>query len=334
MCTCGCRAPMNNCPMGPTVTGCDEHGKARRVHRAGHGPRAGPRRLRRASMAARTFSPRPSTRASIGWPGSFPYAIGVTGAVVIGLVARRWSRRAAAAAEAWRREAPRMRHSGRDWTMSSATSIDRRRPGLQTPPGEAGEETRPADAGFHVGHFFVLLSLIAATVAVIMTRDNPPQHLILISLTVGAAGLAAHGFYSMLAPFAFAAGRVAPSNRSASGFARISSGRRLSRSDRSKSWNSTVRWGSCPRRTSTRWRAGLRARAIGIDEQLDSGGYREIIERDLAARIGRSPSRSTADGSTTPSAARAKQTGWCECGVPNDQDARFCKACGSRLGAA
>jgi hypothetical protein len=100
--------------------------------------------------------------------------------------------------------------------MSSATSIDRRRPGLQTPPGEAGEETRPADAGFHVWHFFVLLSLIAATVAVIMTRDNTPQHLILLSLAVGGVGLASYGVYRMLAPFAFGEAAGAADRRAAS----------------------------------------------------------------------------------------------------------------------
>lgn len=217
--------------------------------------------------------------------------------------------------------------------MSSATSIDRRRPGLQTPPGEAGEETRPADAGFHVGHFFVLLSLIAATVAVIMTRDNTPQHLILLSLAVGGVGLASYGVYRMLAPFAFGegAGAVEPI------------GERL-RADLEREKTLVLRsikelefdhaMGKLSPKDFEEMSGRLRARAIGIIKQLDSGGYREIIERDLAARIGRSPSRSTADGSTTPSAACAKQTGWCECGVPNDQDARFCKACGSRLGAA
>jgi hypothetical protein len=217
--------------------------------------------------------------------------------------------------------------------MSSATSIDRRRPGLQTPPGEAGEETRPADAGFHVWHFFVLLSLIAATVAVIMTRDNTPQHLILLSLAVGGVGLASYGVYRMLAPFAFgeAAGAVEPI------------GERL-RADLEREKTLVLRsikelefdqaMGKLSPKDFEEMSGRLRARAIGIIKQLDSGGYREIIERDLAARIGRSPSRSPAAGSTTPSAARAKQTGWCECGVPNDQDAQFCKACGSRLGAA
>ena len=51
-------------------------------------------------------------------------------------------------------------------------------------------------------HFFVLLSLVGATVAVVMSRQNTPEHLVLISLTVGAAGAAAMALYRMLAPLA------------------------------------------------------------------------------------------------------------------------------------
>ncbi len=48
----------------------------------------------------------------------------------------------------------------------------------------------------------MLASLLAATVAVVMSRRSTPEHLILMSLTIGAAGLAAAGFYRMLAPLA------------------------------------------------------------------------------------------------------------------------------------
>src|SRR6186713_3088303 len=64
------------------------------------------------------------------------------------------------------------------WTMSSETSTD----------------------GFHASHFFVLLSLMAATVAVVMARPSAPENLVLISLTIGAAGLAAMFFYRTVAP--------------------------------------------------------------------------------------------------------------------------------------
>jgi hypothetical protein len=68
--------------------------------------------------------------------------------------------------------------------------------------------TKPAqrsdadDAGFKPWHFFVLASLIAATVAVVMSRQATPEHLILISATIGAAGVAAAAVYRMLVPLA------------------------------------------------------------------------------------------------------------------------------------
>ena len=63
----------------------------------------------------------------------------------------------------------------------------------------------------------------------------------------------------------------------------------------------------------------LRSRAMSIMKQLDDrGGYRDVIERELASRM----------------KARAQRTGVCRCGTRNDADARFCKSCGSRLGAA
>ena len=91
--------------------------------------------------------------------------------------------------------------------MSSATSIDKVLPpeGGSHKPGETrgfrlqAEET---PAPFRVWHFFVLVSLLAATIAVVLARQATPEHLILLSLTIGAAGAAGVGVYRMLAPLA------------------------------------------------------------------------------------------------------------------------------------
>ncbi len=56
------------------------------------------------------------------------------------------------------------------------------------------------DPGFRPWHFFVLAALAAATVAVLMSRQSTPAHLILISITIGSAGAAAAAFYRMLVP--------------------------------------------------------------------------------------------------------------------------------------
>ena len=100
--------------------------------------------------------------------------------------------------------------------MSSATSIDR---SLRAKPGRvrlkpdttASGGAKPNapktdaqgdDAGFRPWHFFVLASLMASTAAVVLARQATPEHLVLISLTIGAAGAAAAGFYRMRAPLA------------------------------------------------------------------------------------------------------------------------------------
>ena len=73
--------------------------------------------------------------------------------------------------------------------------------------------------------------------------------------------------------------------------------------------------------------ARLRSRALGIMRQLEAGSsaYREVIEKELAQRIGRP---------VAPPPASAAATITCACGTKNDRDARFCKSCGKKLKAA
>jgi hypothetical protein len=80
--------------------------------------------------------------------------------------------------------------------------------------------------------------------------------------------------------------------------------------------------------------ARLRARAVGIMKQLDAGPsvYRAIIEKELAARIGKSPSLpSTSKPDLQVGRAASQSVAVCACGTSNDADARFCKSCGTKL---
>jgi cytochrome c-type biogenesis protein CcmH/NrfF len=100
MCTCGCRAPMDNCPMSPNCHGLRElepkldeflgQGMDREQVRAAFVAWHGGQDILTAPID-KGFN-------RLAW--LFPYLIGVTGAVTIGLVARRWSRHDAPAAEA------------------------------------------------------------------------------------------------------------------------------------------------------------------------------------------------------------------------------------------
>ncbi|HTI38659.1 MAG TPA: zinc ribbon domain-containing protein [Vicinamibacterales bacterium] len=181
------------------------------------------------------------------------------------------------------------------------------------------EPERSTEAAFHPWHFFVLLSLIAATVAVLLSRQSAPEHLVLISLAIGAAGLAAFACYRMIAPLAL------PD---------IDGGQALSaglRADLEREKALTLRsikelefdraMGKLSPQDFDEMAHRLRARAMGIIKQLDDGAdYRGVIERELAAR--------------TAKTARRPRPHACACGTRNDPDARFCKSCGSRLEAS
>jgi hypothetical protein len=192
--------------------------------------------------------------------------------------------------------------------MSSATSTN-------------ATSTDSAREGFTVGHLFVLLALMAATIAVVLSRPATPESLVLISLTIGAAGFAAVCFYRMLAPL------VAPHTD----LEQEPLNERL-RADLEREKALTLRsikelefdraMGKLSQQDFEQMAGRLRARAMGIMTQLDAGttNYRAQVEKDLAARLGRKPA-----------AAAPVQPRPCVCGVSNDSDARFCKSCGSKL---
>jgi hypothetical protein len=199
--------------------------------------------------------------------------------------------------------------------MSSAISTD-------TVPPKAGSDA--ADQGFHVSHFFVLVSLLAATVAVVLARPSAPEHLILISLTIGAAGISGLAFYRMLAPL------VAPrktGERELSESMRLDLEREKALTLRSiKELEFDRAMGKVSPQDFEEMAGRLRARAVGIMKQLDAGSaaYRTLIEKELAARVGKVAAAPIA---TAPKV----EPGICTCGTRNDADARFCKACGAKL---
>src|SRR5262249_36091099 len=79
----------------------------------------------------------------------------------------------------------------------------------------------------------------------------------------------------------------------------------------------------------------LRARAVSLMKQLDDddrGGYRGVIERELSARLS---TRAATPPSSGDSPAIAVDERRCvSCDTVNDNDADFCKRCGSKLVAA
>jgi hypothetical protein len=210
------------------------------------------------------------------------------------------------------------------------------------------------DGGFKPWHFFVLASLAAATVAVVMSRQATPEHLILISATIGAAGAAAAAVYRMLAPLT--ADDAGLSGQRQSERARTALEREKALVLRSiKELEFDRAMGKVSPRDFDEMAARLRGRAMMLIKQADEGGagYRELIERELSARLAARGRTSVtpappaevpgatqsdiADAASRPSgSARADADSGrvcTDCGTGNDVDASFCKRCGTRLEA-
>jgi hypothetical protein len=218
--------------------------------------------------------------------------------------------------------------------MSSATSIDK----VKLEPDAASRRdvrAQPAqgvaDAGFKPWHFFVLVSLAASTVAVLMSRQSSPEHLILLSLTIGAAGVAAAAFYRMLAPLAVRDELLLSERPSERVLAALEREKALVlRSIKELEFDRAM--GKVSPKDFDEMAGRLRARALMLMKQIDAGGsgYREMIERELQARLKKSARTARASGPATD-AQKLRKCMSCE--TTNDHDAAFCKRCGRSLPA-
>jgi pyruvate/2-oxoacid:ferredoxin oxidoreductase beta subunit len=208
--------------------------------------------------------------------------------------------------------------------MSSATSIN------DTDAESLTRSSRASSSGdsLRPWHFFVLASLMAATAAVVLARESTPEHLVLISLTIGAAGFAGAALYRTLAPLVRADARPAADGLSESMRAVLEREKMLVlRSIKELEFDRAM--GKLSEKDFEEMAARLRARAMTLMHQLDAGGgYRELIERELKARAG-SPAREKRVRPTPPSTPVMPRN--CACGAVNDLDAAFCKRCGTKL---
>ena len=237
--------------------------------------------------------------------------------------------------------------------MSSATSIN-------GTDAERLPKTRPAtrtDDSLRPWHFFVLLSLIAATAAVVLAHEARPEHLVLISLTMGAAGFAGAALYRTLAPLVGKDDPQADSGLSESMRAVLEREKTLVlRSIKDLEFDRAM--GKVSTKDFDEMAGRLRSRAMSLMRQLDTeAGYRELIERELQARLSgpagkararrpgsKDPGPTKSDADPVPAAVAldprsvvvpgSSDPGRCACGTANDADAAFCKRCGAKLAGA
>lgn len=200
--------------------------------------------------------------------------------------------------------------------MSSATSTD-------------AHEPRQARDSLQPWQLFTLAGLAGATVAVFMARGQTPEGVILLSAIVFAAAAVGLAALRTFAPFGERARDLAddappPASRSRAALEREKL--MVLRSIKEIEFDRAM--GKMSEKDFAEMSARLRARAARLMRTLDAGaGYREAIEREIAARLER------AAGPSAPPRQLPGARVCAACGTHNDADARFCKGCGGRLEA-
>ena len=180
--------------------------------------------------------------------------------------------------------------------------------------------TRPAGS-FQAWHFYLLLGMAAATVAVWRAVDTQPAALLLLSGAVLAAGLVAIGVHYTILAFLgdVRLDRARLDDRTRAELEQEKA--RVLRSIKELEFDRAMRKVGDADYEDINTR--LRARALSIMEQLEQVPEGEAPAVDdtrdePAARV--DPRNTGAVGAACPS-----------CGAANDADARFCKACGSKV---
>jgi hypothetical protein len=201
--------------------------------------------------------------------------------------------------------------------MSSETSTERRRDG--------------ADAGLQPRHVFLLLSMIGATAAVMVVGRGHPLALVVLSLTVVAAGLVGVALQGALAGF-FGAGEATEEPRGARATdALIREKALVLRSIKELEFDRAM--GKIAEADFTNISTRLRARALSLMQELD----RAAVPKSKVTATS-PPSRTDAPApqavvvpqeATAPVPTPAAFCG--ECGTRAEPGQRFCKACGVKL---
>src|SRR5689334_13098301 len=176
--------------------------------------------------------------------------------------------------------------------------------------------------------FFLIGAMLAATATVIVATGQSPANIIILSITVVSVSFVGLGAYRILSPLVT---KQPDEPMMIGGRTRVALEREKALTLRSiKELEFDYAMGKIAKADFDEMSARLRSRAVGLMKQLDAGGgYRELIEKEVARRL-------TLDPSTIrlkPDAPlKADEHGLCEaCGTQNEADARFCKNCGARL---
>jgi hypothetical protein len=171
-----------------------------------------------------------------------------------------------------------------------------------------------------------MASALLGLLTVVVMQGQALERLLLAVLTVAAAGYAGHSVFRMLSPLVSdeigeEATMVAGRTRAALERDKMLTLRAIKELEFDRAM------GKIAEGDFDVMRDRLRARALRLITQLDGAAvYREMIERDVAARLAAEPD--TERARVPAPAATSRGPACTECGTTNDPDARFCKACG------
>ncbi len=162
--------------------------------------------------------------------------------------------------------------------MNSETSTKRAK---QLPPAD------DAIPGFQAWHLFVIGTLVASAAAAIAVRGTRPANVVFVCLTILAAGVVGWAVYRALWPLVHPDAVDSP--EMVGGRTRAALEREktlLLRAIKELEFDRAM--GKVSETDCEEMTARLRSRAIRVIRQLDAGGaaYRELIDKELAARLG------------------------------------------------
>jgi hypothetical protein len=178
---------------------------------------------------------------------------------------------------------------------------------------ESGRST--SGSGFQAWHFFTLLSMVGATVVVIVSRETQPVALLLLSAAAIAAGFVGLAFSRAVAGFFQTGDEPAPlPARSRAELERQKA--LVLRSIKELEFDKAM--GKVSEADFAAIASRLRGRALVLMADLE----RVPVVKDET-------------GKRFPVAIPGVVRGTCPaCGTVNDSDARFCKSCGTKIEGA
>ena len=207
-------------------------------------------------------------------------------------------------------------------------------PKRETADGQVPPKRESAEAdSLQPWQLFTLAGLIGATIVVFLSRGQTPIAIILLSAAIFAAAFVGLTALRTFLPLT----RSVPEDRPD-----MLGGRTRAALERDKALVlRTIKelefdrgMGKVSEKDFAEMSARLRARAGRIMRQLDAGSvYREQIEKEVEQRVASIGFRRVR-GATESAPRNPASTVCASCQTPNEPDARFCKACGSKLGAS